>query len=83
MLADGTSRWPEDKVHENVARLTNQDGWREQNIQAHGRKFFRPLLRNKLPTERLDEQMWLLMNRAQDPTTLRREQETNSKAVRI
>ena len=74
MFADGNSRWPEDKLHENVARLTNQDSWREQNIQAHGRKFLSPLLlRNKLPAERLDEHMWLLMmNRAQDVTTLRR-----------
>ena len=40
MSADGTSRWPEDNVNENVARLTNQDGWREQNNQAYGRKLF-------------------------------------------
>ena len=41
VLADSTSRWPENKVHENVARLTNQDDcWREHNIQVHGRKFF-------------------------------------------
>ena len=39
-LANGISRWLEDKVHENVARLTNDDGRREQNIQAHGRKIF-------------------------------------------
>ena len=25
-LADGISRWPEDKVHKDVARLTNDDG---------------------------------------------------------
>ena len=48
MLTDGTSRWPEDNVHENVVRLTSQDGRREQNIQVHRRKFFSPLLRNKL-----------------------------------
>ena len=71
MLADGTSTLPEGNVHENVARLSNQDGWREQNIQVHGRTFFSPLLRNKLPAGKLDEQMWLPMNRAQDVTTLR------------
>ena len=70
-LADGFSRWTEDKVHENVARLTNDDGWKEQNIQAHGRKIFSLLLQNKLPAGRLDEQMWLLMNRAKDATSLR------------
>ena len=47
MLADGPSRWPEDKVHD-VARLANQDGWRENNIQAHGRIRFSPLVQNKL-----------------------------------
>ena len=72
MLADGTSRWPKDNVHENVVRLTNQDGWREQNIQAHNRLVFSPLLRNKLPAGNLDAQIWLAMNRAQDATTLRR-----------
>ena len=72
-LADGISGWPEDKViHENVARLTNDYGWKEENIQAHGRKIFSLLLQNKLPAERLDEQMWLLMNRAKDATSLRR-----------
>ena len=74
MLADGTSRWPEDNVNENVARLTNQDGWRQQKNQAHGRKSFSSLVRNKLlvPARKLDEQMRLPMIRAQDATTLRR-----------
>ena len=71
-LADGISRWPENKVHEHVARLTNDDGWKEQNVQAHGKKIFSLLLQNKLPAERLDEQMWLLMNRAKDATSIRR-----------
>ena len=71
MSADGTSRWPEDNVIENVARLTNQDGWGEQNNQAHGRKLFSLFVRNKLPAEKLDEQMRLPMIRAQDATTLR------------
>ena len=51
MSADGTSRWPEDNVNENVARLTNQDGWKEHNNQAHGRKLFSSLVRNKLPAK--------------------------------
>ena len=44
MSADGTSRWPEDNV--------NQDGWREQNNQAHGKKLFSSFVRNKLPAEK-------------------------------
>ena len=69
-LADGFSRWPEDKLHENVARMTNDDDWREQDIQAHGRKIFSLLLQTKLPARRLDEQIWLPMNRAKDDPRL-------------
>ena len=43
-LADGISRWPEDKLRENVARTTNDDDWREQDIQAHDRKILSLLL---------------------------------------
>ena len=48
-LAGDISRWPEDKVHENVARLTNDDGWKEENLQAHGRKIFSLLLQTSYP----------------------------------
>ena len=72
MSADGTSRWPEDNVNENIARLTNQDGWREHINQAHGRKLFSSFVRNKLPAEKLDEQMRQPMIRAQDATMLKR-----------
>ena len=48
-LADGISRWPEDKVHENGTILTNDDGWKEENIQAHGRKIFSLLLQTSYP----------------------------------
>ena len=71
MSADGTSRLPEDNANENIARVTNQDGWREQMNQAHGRKVFSSFVRNKLPAENLDEQMRLPMIRAQDATMLR------------
>ena len=53
-LAHGISRWPEDNVHEKVARLINDDGWKEQNIQAHGIKLFSIVLQSKLPARRLD-----------------------------
>ena len=31
-LADGISRWPKEEIHHNVNRLTQEQGWKRQEL---------------------------------------------------
>ena len=64
VLADGISRWPAERVHENVTRLTNEIGWRQQDIGPSGRNIFELLLQEHWPEGMVDETFWNLMNQA-------------------
>lgn len=56
VLVDSTSKWPTERVHKNATRLTNEQGWRqEEDIGPLGRDLFECLLQEKCPKEMLGD----------------------------
>ena len=62
-LADGISRWDEDKVAANVEKLTKESGWKQVDIGDGGRSLFEILLRRTFPKQSVDDQTWGIMLR--------------------
>ena len=59
-LPDGTSRWPEEEIHNDVNRLTQEQGWKRQEL-AGGNTVLDKILNLNLPKERLDDHLWSLL----------------------
>ena len=59
-LADGISRWTEEEIHNNVNRLTEEQGWKRQEL-AGGITVLDKILNLNLPKEGLDDHLLSLM----------------------
>ena len=56
-LADGISRWPEEEIQINFNSLTQEHGWKRQEL-AEGNTVLDKILNLNLPKERLDDHLW-------------------------
>ena len=59
-MADGISRWTEEEIKNPVDRLTQEQGWKRQEL-AGGNTVLDKILNLNLPKERLDDHLWSLL----------------------
>lgn len=62
VLAEGISRWPEDQKSQNILQLIHDTTWTQRDIGQSGMRMFDGILQDWLPEERLNDEMWRLMN---------------------
>ena len=58
-LADGISRWPEEEMKNNVNPLTQEQGWKREELTG-GNIVLDGILNLNLPKERIDDHLWSL-----------------------